>query len=64
LEHYLIGFDVSWTGALIGSVEAGIGAFALGYIIAWGRNWILAAYAHLAKRRAEARAQRDLLDKI
>jgi len=64
LGHYLIGFDVTWTGAMIGAVEAGIGAFALGYLFAWCRNWLLEAYAHLARRRAEARAQRDLLDKI
>jgi len=64
LGHYLIGFDVTWTGAMIGAVEAGIGAFALGYLFAWCRNWLLEAYAHLARRRAEARARRDLLDKI
>jgi len=64
LRNYLIGFDVTWTGAAIGAFEVGAGAFALGYIIAWGRNWLLAAYAHLAKRRAQAKAQRDLLDKI
>jgi len=64
LRHYLIGFDMTWTGAMIGAVEAGIGAFAIGYLVAWFRNWLLEAYAHLARRRAEARAQRDLLDKI
>jgi len=64
LRHYLIGFDMTWTGATIGAVEAGIGAYALGYLSAWSRNWLLEAYAHLARRRAEAKAQRDLLDKI
>jgi len=64
LRHYLIGFDMTWTGAMIGAVEAGIGAFAIGYLVAWFRNWLLEAYAHLARRRAKARAQRDLLDKI
>jgi len=64
LGHFLIGFDVTWTGAMIGAIEAGVGAFALGYLVAWCRNWLLEAYAHLARRRAESRAQRDLLDKI
>ncbi|MGH9934927.1 MAG: hypothetical protein ACREAM_01705 [Blastocatellia bacterium] len=64
LGNYLIGFEVTWTGALIGAVEVGIGAFALGYLVAWGRNWLLAAYGYLVARRAEAKARRDLLDKI
>ena len=64
LRNYLIGFEVTWAGALIGAGEAGIGGFALGYLVAWGRNWCLAAYAYLARRRIEAKAQRDLLDKI
>lgn len=64
LGHYLIGFNVTWAGAFLGAGEAGVGGFALGYLVAWLRNWLLAAYASLARRRAEARAQRDLLDKV
>jgi len=64
LGNFLIGFEMTWTGALIGAVEVGIGAFALGYLVAWGRNWLLAAYGYLVARRAEAKARRDLLDKI
>jgi protoporphyrinogen oxidase len=64
LGHYLIGFDVTWAGALLGAAEVGIGGFALGFLVAWLRNWLLAAYAYLARRRAEAEAQRDLLDKV
>lgn len=64
LGHYLIGFNVTWAGAFLGAGEAGAGGFALGYLVAWLRNWLLAAYAYLARRRAEAKAQRDLLDKI
>jgi len=64
LGNYLIGFEMTWTGALIGAVEVGIGAFALGYLVAWGRNWLLAAYCYLVARRAEAKARRDLLDKV
>ncbi|MGH9768014.1 MAG: NAD(P)/FAD-dependent oxidoreductase, partial [Blastocatellia bacterium] len=64
LGHYLIGFEVTWTGALIGAIEAGVGGFALGFLAAWSRNWLLTAYAYLARRRGEAKAQRDLLDKI
>lgn len=64
LEHYLFGFQVTWSGAVIGLIEAGISGFILGYIIAWLRNWGINAYADLLRRRAEADARRDLLDKI
>jgi protoporphyrinogen oxidase len=64
LGHFLIGFETTWAGAAIGSIEAGIGGFALGLLFAWGRNWCLAAYAYFAKRWLEAKEQRDLLDKI
>jgi hypothetical protein len=64
LGHYLIGFDMTWGGVSIGTIEAGICGFALGFLIAWGRNWCLAAYAYFARRWVEAKSQRDLLDKI
>jgi protoporphyrinogen oxidase len=64
LGHYLIGFDVTWAGALLGAAELGGWGFALGFLVAWLRNWLLAAYAYLARRRAGAEAERDLLDKL
>ncbi len=64
LRHYLIGYSVSWPGALLGLVQAGIGGFIIGYVIAQLRNWGIAAYAYLLKRRAEAEEERDLLDRV
>lgn len=64
LGHYFLGFKVTWTGVFLGSVEGGAGGFALGYLGAWLRNWGMSAYASLVQRRAEAVAQRDLLDKV
>lgn len=64
LRHYFLGFRVTWSGAFIGLVEAGIGGFILGYLIAWLRNWGMRAYAFLLKKRAEAEAQRRLLDDV
>ncbi|MGH7962575.1 MAG: NAD(P)/FAD-dependent oxidoreductase [Candidatus Binatia bacterium] len=64
LGHYFFGFEVTWTGALLGLVEAGAGGFTLGYCGAWLRNWGMTAYASLLRRRAEAEAQRNLLDKV
>jgi len=64
LGHYLWGFEVTWPGAFLGLMEAGVGGFTLGWCGAWLRNWGMAAYASLVRRRAEAEEQRDLLDKV
>jgi protoporphyrinogen oxidase len=64
LGQYLIGFQVTWPGALIGLVEASVWGFVIGYSMAFLRNWSLAAYASLVRHRAEARERRDLLDRI
>jgi protoporphyrinogen oxidase len=64
LSYYFWGYSVSWRGALWGSVQSGIGGFALGYTVATLRNWGVAAYAALLRRRAEAEASRDLLDQV
>jgi protoporphyrinogen oxidase len=64
LRYYLPGFTVTWKGALVGLVDAGVGGFILGSLGAWLRNWGMAAYVALVQRRAEARARRDLLDKV
>ncbi len=64
LGQYFPGFRPTWTGAFIGFMEAGAVGFVIGFITAGLRNWGLEAYATLLKRRVEARARRDLLDKI
>jgi hypothetical protein len=64
LRHYLPGFKMMWSGGVIGFLEVGVGGFLLGYVGAWLRNWGMTAYATLGRRRAEARAQRDLLDRV
>jgi len=64
LSYYFWGYSVTWRGALRGCMQAGIGGFALGYVVGTLRNWGVGAYAVLLKRRAEAEASRDLLDKL
>lgn len=64
LSHYLIGFEVTWPGAFIGLIEAAAGGFTLGYSGASLRNWGMAAYASLLRRRAEAESNRNLLEKL
>jgi protoporphyrinogen oxidase len=56
LGQYLLGYKVTWSGAFLGLVEAGVGGFMLGAVGAWLRNVGMAAYASLLKRHAEAEA--------
>ena len=62
LNNVLLGFSVSFSGALIGLVEACIGGFLLGYLFASLRNLGIDAYAWLLQRRALAESARSLLD--
>jgi protoporphyrinogen oxidase len=62
LNNVLLGFSVTWAGALIGLVETSLGGFAIGYLFASLRNLGIDAYAWLLQRRAMADSQRNLLD--
>ncbi|RMF57900.1 MAG: NAD(P)/FAD-dependent oxidoreductase [Calditrichaeota bacterium] len=64
LGNYLVGYKVTWPGAFIGFLEAGLGGFIMGYVIATLRNWAVAAYAYLIKRNIEKEESKDLLDKV
>ena len=64
LRNYLFGFEVTWTGAFIGFLEAGLWGFGLGYFGAELRNRGLKTYAQFMRWRGEADARRELLDKV
>lgn len=64
LGNYLLGFDVTWAGAVIGLVEAGLLGFAVGAFAAGLRNWTLTGYAKFVRWRAERDDRRHLLDKM
>ena len=61
LQHYLIGYRVTWIGALIGLIEATIVGYMIGYICAWLHNAIINGYIFLVQRIAEAKQRRDIL---
>ncbi len=50
LGQYLFGYEVSWSGSLIGLLEAGAGGFAFGYVQARMIN-LLVSTAEIALRR-------------
>jgi protoporphyrinogen oxidase len=62
LNNVLLGFSVTWRGALLGLVETSLGGFAIGYLFASLRNLGIDAYGWLLQRRAMAESQRNLLD--
>jgi hypothetical protein len=64
LGHYLWGFEATWGGACAGLVEGSAVGFGIGFLGAWLRNRGLNAYASLVRRRAQAEAQRRLLDQV
>jgi hypothetical protein len=64
LRFFVWGYSVSWSGAFWGAAQMGVAGFGLGYIVASLRNWGVAAYAALLRRRAESEASRDLLDQV
>ena len=41
LGEYFVGFEVTWTGALLGMLEAGLGGFAFGWLLARTINGVV-----------------------
>jgi hypothetical protein len=52
LGNYFLGYEVSWAGALLGFVEAGIGGFGFGWVLASMINAVI------------GREKRQLLDRV
>ena len=64
LGNYLIGFEVTWVGAVIGLLEGGMLGFVVGALAAGLRNWALKLYAKIVRSREERDDRRHLLDKM
>ncbi|MHC4631701.1 MAG: FAD-dependent oxidoreductase [Planctomycetota bacterium] len=61
LGHFLIGYRVTWTGALVGLIEATIVGYMIGCFCAWLHNSFINGYIFLIRRAAEAKQRRDIL---
>ena len=64
LAQYFAGYSVSWTGAVIGAIWAGVAGFVLGWFLAFARNLFLALLLMIVRSRAELDQTRDFLDHI
>jgi protoporphyrinogen oxidase len=53
LGVYFLGYQVSWSGALLGWLEASIVGFALGYLMAKSINLLVSAYETSVRRKLE-----------
>lgn len=51
LGHYLFGYEVSWPGLLVGFVEAAIGGFVVGWIVARLINLLTAMFLRDLERQ-------------
>jgi len=62
LRSYFLGFEVTWSGALLGLLEAAAGGFAFGYVLARLINAVVARDERLLLDRIEAARAMDLLE--
>jgi protoporphyrinogen oxidase len=64
LGQYLVGFDVTWSGAFIGLAYGFFWGFLLGWMIAYLRNVSLGLYVQFVRSRAEVETLRNFLNYI
>ena len=64
MSQYFYGFDVSWTGVLVGAGWAMFVGFVAGWFFAFCRNLVVAVVVFLIRTRAELAQTRDFLDHI
>ena len=64
LGEYFYGYEVSWTGAVIGAFWGFVTAFVFAWFAAFVRNLVIATFVFVARTRHELRQTRDFLDHI
>lgn len=62
LGHYFIGYDVTFSGSLIGLVYGFISGFVLGWLIAFLRNSVFTIYLHVLRLKSNLTAANDFID--
>ena len=64
LRAYFRGYEISWSGILIGALWAGAVGFVAGWFLAFVRNFALATWLLFIRVRANLSQTRDFLDHI
>ncbi len=62
LNQYFIGYEITFTGSLIGLIYGFVSGFVLGWLIAFLRNFIVAVYLHILKVKSNMSAVNDYID--
>ena len=61
LQHYLIGYRITWIGSLLGLMEATIVGYVIGHTCAWLHNTLISGYIFIVRLITEAKQRRDIL---
>lgn len=56
LRNYLLGFDATWAGAALGVVQAILGGFLVGFVMAHAINYVIGWHERRLLRRLEIAA--------
>lgn len=64
LSQYFLGYEVTWVGAVVGFVEAGVLGFMVGHMFAIIRNFALKTYLTSIRRRVELKENPDILESV
>ena len=64
LGQYFAGYEVSWSGVVIGAFWAFVTCFVFGWFAAFLRNFVMATLVFVARTREELAQTRDFLDHI
>ncbi len=62
LGQFFIGYEVSFTGSLIGMAYGIISGFVIGWMIAMIRNLVVTIYMHIVRLKGSMSAVNDYLD--
>lgn len=62
LEQYFIGYEVTFSGSIVGFVYGVLVGFIVGWLIATLRNFVVSLYIHFLKVRGSMSAVNDYID--
>lgn len=62
LEQYFIGYEVTFSGSIVGLIYGVLVGFIVGWLIATLRNFVVSLYIHYLKVRGSMSAVNDYID--
>jgi len=62
LEQYFVGYEVTFSGSMVGLIYGVLVGFIVGWLIATLRNFVVSLYIHYLKVRGSMSAVNDYID--